>query len=96
MREQTKTGLAPTWQDEDDYWRSHYASRPYAEGERYDTYQPGYRYGYEAAAKYDGRDWQDVEGDLEREWDRFAHKGSSTWQQMKHAVRDAWARITGR
>lgn len=96
MTERTKTGYAPTWKDEDDYWRTHYASRPYVEGEAYDTYQPGYRYGYEAASRYDGRDWNDVEGDLERDWDRCEYKGASTWQQVKHAVRDAWARMTGR
>jgi len=96
MTDRTKTSLAQTWQDEDEYWRTHYSSRPYVEGDSYDMYRPGYRFGYDAAARYDGRDWNDVERDLEREWDRYEYKGASTWAQVKLAVRDAWARMTGR
>ena len=50
------------WNDEDAYWRSSYRTRTYsASGDRdYDFYQPGYRYGYEAANRYQGRNWNDV------------------------------------
>lgn len=30
----------------------------------YGYYRPGYRYGYEAAGRYKGRRWEDVESDL--------------------------------
>lgn len=96
MTERTKTGFAPAWKDEDEYWRTHYSSRPYVEGQPYDTFEPGYRYGFDAATRYSGRDWDDVERELESEWDRYEYKGTSTWQQVKDAVRDAWARVTGR
>ncbi len=33
--------------------------------------------------------------DLQRDWDRFEHRGQSTWEHMKAAVRDAWDRVTG-
>jgi hypothetical protein len=85
------------WKDEDSYWRQNYRSRPYFQsGEEYDFYQPGYRYGYEAANRYHDRHWEDVESDLSRDWDRYENRGTSTWEQMKHAVRDAWDRITGK
>jgi hypothetical protein len=84
------------WDDEDAYWRNSFSSRPYASGGTYDTYRPGYRYGYESAQRYRGRSWDDVERDLERDWDSYADRGTSTWQQMKNAVRDAWDRVTGR
>ena len=88
--------MADRWNDEDQYWRSNYSSRPYARGTDYDTLGGGYRYGYEAAGRYSGRRWEDVESDLERDWERYEHRGKSTWQQVKGAVRDAWDRIVGR
>ena len=85
------------WNDEDTYWRSNYNTRPYVTtGEDYDYYQPGYRYGYEAANRYRGRQWDEVESDLSRSWNSYEYRGNSTWEQMKHAVRDAWDRITGK
>jgi hypothetical protein len=84
------------WEDEDAYWRSNYRNRPYVSSELdYDYYQPGYRYGYEAANRYRDRTWSDVEPELSRSWDTYEHRGKSTWEQMKAAVRDAWDRITG-
>src|SRR5689334_6489866 len=85
------------WEDEDMYWRSNYSNRPYASRERdYNFFQPGYRYGYESANRYEGRDWSDVEPELSRNWNSYQYRGNSTWEQMKDAVRDAWDRVTGR
>jgi hypothetical protein len=85
------------WTDEDTYWRNNYRTRPYASsaGREYEYYEPGYRYGYEAANRYHNRSWSDVESDLSRDWSTYEHRGNSTWEQMKDAVRDAWDRITG-
>ena len=84
------------WNDEDTYWRTNFRNRPYAAsgGKDYTFYQPGYRYGFEAANKFQGHNWNDVEPDLSKNWDSYEHRGSSTWEQMKDAVRDAWDRIT--
>ncbi|MCA1584580.1 MAG: hypothetical protein LC791_07345 [Acidobacteria bacterium] len=87
--------MADTWTDEDNYWRENYKNRPYASGSDYDTLGGGYRYGYESATRYSGRNWNDVESDLERDWNRYEYRGQSTWQQVKSAVRDAWDRVTG-
>ena len=76
------------------YWRMSYRTRPYAGSNDYSYYQPGYRYGYEAANN-NGREWSDVEPELQRNWDKFEHRGQSTWEHMKAAVRDAWDRVTG-
>ena len=84
------------WNSEDAYWRENYRSRPYAGSNDYNYYQPGYRYGFEAANRYKGSEWNDVEANLSRDWDRYEHRNESTWEQMKHAVRDAWDRVTGR
>ena len=87
--------MANGWTDEDRYWRDNFGTRPYGQGLTYDTLSGGYRYGYEASSRYAGRSWSDVESDLERGWDTYEHRGQSTWQQVKDAVRDAWERVTG-
>lgn len=85
------------WEDEDTYWRTNYRNRPYASSgsNDYEYYQPGYRYGYESATRYQGKNWDQVESDLSRSWNSYEHRGNSTWDQVKHAVRDAWDRVTG-
>jgi hypothetical protein len=88
--------VADTWDDDDRYWKTAWTNRPYAAGADYDTLQPGYRYGYESANRYRGRNWTDVESDLERGWSGYEHRGRSTWQQVKDAVRDGWDRVMGR
>ena len=86
------------WDDEDAYWTANYRNRPYASAnpQEYSHYQPAYRYGYDAAGRYKGRTWDDVESDLSQSWNSYEHRGTSTWEQMKDAVRDAWDRVTGK
>jgi DNA ligase-1 len=94
-----KTGRSSTadWTAEDDYWRTNYTNRPYVGTDRnYERWQPGYRYGWESANRYEGKDWHDVESNLRSDWDRYEHRGTSTWEQIKDAVRDGWDRIRGR
>jgi len=85
-----------SWQDEDAYWQSHYTSRPYAStSPDYSMWQGGYRYGFDAANRYHGRNWNDIEPELSRGWSSYQYRGNSTWEQIKGAVRDAWDRVTG-
>ena len=86
------------WNEDDTYWRTNYRTRPYASTETYDYtfYQPAYRYGYDAANRYSGRNWNEVETELATGWSTYEHRGTSTWEQIKGAVRDAWDRVTGR
>ncbi len=85
--------------EEDAYWRNEHRNRPYAKsGASYDTYAPAYKYGYTSAAheNYQERDWSDVEGDLEQNWNK--ERGGSTvdWADAKPATRDAWDRAKQR
>jgi hypothetical protein len=99
MEERKGSGSMLDWTNEDEYWRTNYRNRPYSSSNPdYDTWQPGYRYGFESAQRHQGRNWDDVEKDLRSGWDRYEHRGSSrsTWEQMKDAVRDGWNRLTGR
>jgi hypothetical protein len=87
--------MADLWNDHDSYWRNTYNTRPYAAGRDYEYLRGGYRYGFDAANRYKGRSWDEVESDLSRDWNTYEHRGQSTWENVKDAVRDAWNRLTG-
>jgi len=91
----TKTMIE--WNTEDLYWRDAYKTRPYASGHDYNYWRPAYRYGFDAADRYHGKKWNDIEHELRAEWDRYEGRDDrSTWEQVKDAVRDAWHRVTNR
>jgi DNA ligase 1 len=97
--DKNKTGRSSTldWTAEDEYWRTNYNTRPYVGSNRnYEQWQPGYRYGWESAQQYSGKQWNDIETNLRSDWDRYEHRGNSTWEQIKDAVRDGWDRMTGK
>ena len=86
-----------TWNDEDNWWRNNFSSRPYATGRDYEDFRPAYQYGFESGQHHMGRKWGEVESDLKSGWEKFEGRrgAGSTWDNVKHAVRDAWHRITG-
>ena len=87
---------ARDWSNERQWWEGNYHTRPYVRADRgVDYYEPVYRYGTEAAQRFSGRDWPQVEHDLRQGWDSYEHRGRSTWDEIKDSVRDAWDRLTG-
>jgi len=81
------------WGTEDLYWREQYATRPYARADQdYEHFQQAYRYGAESRARHAGREWNEVEPELERGWDGYRGKSQSRWTEVKDAVRDAFHR----
>jgi hypothetical protein len=81
---------------EDEYWRQNYVSRDYVDPDAdYDDYQPAYRYGWESYSRYgsEGRNFDELSSDLERDWSRNRGESSLDWGHAKPAVRDAWSRI---
>lgn len=98
MEKRTGRSSVMDWTMEDEYWHGNYANRPYIGSNRdYSYWQPAYRYGYESAHRYQGRNWNDVENDLRSGWDTYPHRGSvrGTWEEIKAAVRDGWDRLVG-
>ena len=79
---------------EEAYWRENYASRPYTrEGRSFLEYKPAYKYGADAHGRYPGRSFDDVEGELRDDWDRFKGTSSLAWDEARDAARDAWQRL---
>jgi uncharacterized protein (TIGR02271 family) len=83
--------------DDDTYYRNDWQQNYSSLGGTYDDYAPAYRYGYDMRrdARYQGRNWDDVESSLRSDWDaRYGSSGASTWERMKAAVRSGWDRMT--
>lgn len=79
---------------EDAYWRDNYSTRPYAEkSDTYDNWQPAYRTGYEGRSRYAGKKYEDVESDLERDYEKSKGTSRLTWERAKQGTRDAWHRV---
>ena len=84
------------WTEDENFWRTNYASRPYASSDQdFEVYRSAYRYGHDAARQYRGRGWSDVESELRNGWQAFEGRGERAWEQIKGAVRDAWDRVRG-
>jgi hypothetical protein len=79
---------------EDAYWRDHYSERPYASGSDFEDYRPAYGYGVDAYTRYPGRTFDEVEQELERDWNSRRGSSSLEWERAKHATRDAWQRVS--
>lgn len=79
---------------EEAFWRENYAGQPYYErGYSYDDYHPAYRTGWEGRARYEGRTFEEVERELEANYNR--NRGSSRlgWERNRAAARAAWDRF---
>jgi hypothetical protein len=79
---------------EDTYWRNNYRTQKYvAPDTSYETYQPAYRTGYEGRARYAGKKFEDVESDLQRDYEKSKGTSNLEWNKAKLATRDAWHRV---
>ncbi|HSJ53473.1 MAG TPA: hypothetical protein VLC52_06960 [Anaerolineae bacterium] len=105
--EELKDAVQRAWQEvrdafetEDDYdyygegFRQHYQSNYGTSGYSYDEYDTAYRYGYDLAGSdyYRGRDWDEVEPEIRRNWE---DQTDSPWEEFKGAVQHAWSTVTG-
>ena len=76
------------------YWRENYAERPYVDPSAdYADYAPAYDYGVGSFVQHQGRDFDDVEEQLAREWTRARGSSSLDWDRARPASRDAWERV---
>jgi hypothetical protein len=81
----TPTGYSDEW------FRDNYSTLDGLQADRgYEHYQPGFRYGWESAARHRGRGWAEAEPELEREW-RSRH-ADRDWTDYRGSVRHAFER----
>jgi hypothetical protein len=82
---------------ESEYWRATYRTRPYVtDAEPFTVYEPAYRFGWESRTRMlkDDLTFEEAESDLSQQWERLKDKTALTWDRARHAVRDAWDRIS--
>jgi hypothetical protein len=79
---------------EEAYWAQNYRREPYYErGYTYADYHPGYRTGWEARARYAGRNYEDIQHDLETDYNLNRGASRLGWNKNRHAARAAWQRF---
>jgi len=79
---------------EESYWRANYSREPYYErGYTFEDYRAGYLTGWEGRVRYDGRSFDQVERDLQRDYMRNRGTSRLDWAKNRHAARAAWERI---
>lgn len=86
---------ATRMQSGDDEFRQHFQTTYGSSSDRFEDYEPAYRYGSTLAAdeRFRGHRWDESEEDVHADWD--SHYGSATpWEKAKNAVRYGWERAT--
>lgn len=80
---------------EEIYWRKEHPNQPYAKKDvPFEHYIPAYRTGIEAAQKYPGREFVDIEDDIVLDYQRHRIGAALPWDHAKHAVHAAWAKLS--
>ena len=74
----------------DHFQRTYESSNYYVADRDWNDYEPAYKYGYDTYGQYRGQRFEDVEGDLERNWEATKANSRLAWNDAKGAVRDGW------
>ena len=78
---------------EDTWLLDNFESRPYVQtGETFEKYQPAYRYGGEAEARFGADDFESIEGELESDWQNRQEHAAMPWNHVRDAVKDSYER----
>lgn len=76
------------------HFEGQYREAPYySAGREWNDYEPAYKYGYDTYGQYRGQRFEDVENDLERNWDATKANSRLAWTEARGAVRDGWHHI---
>ncbi|HEX7810874.1 MAG TPA: hypothetical protein VF460_03110 [Burkholderiales bacterium] len=79
---------------EEAYWKEHYATEPYYKpGRTYKDYAPAYRAGYEGRTRHRARTFDEVERDLEIEYNKRRAENGPLWEESRAPARAAWDRV---
>lgn len=74
----------------DHFKNSYETTSYYSSGRDWNDYEPAYKYSYDSYGKYQGKRFEDVESELERDWNNTRANSRLAWNEAKGAVRDGW------
>jgi len=84
------------WLEAEEHWRKHHSTQPYAdENSSFEHYAPAYRTGHEAASKYAGRQFEEIEDDLALNYEKHKIGSGLPWDTVRPAVKAEWDRLGG-
>ena len=79
---------------EEAHWRLSFKREIYYEkGLSFDDYHPAYRTGWEGRSRHRGKTFEQVERELQADYNRNRGGSRLGWDRGKHAVRAAWDRF---
>lgn len=80
--------------DERAHWKQQFEKEPYYEsGRDFADYESAYRIGAEGHERYGGKRFDQIESDLQSEWEDAKGSARIGWDRAKQAVRAAWDRV---
>lgn len=92
MAEETNVDM----EAEERYWREHHHTQPHAtQGTTYEHFAPAYRVGAEAATKYPGKEFDEIQDEVALDYQKHQAGEALPWDHVRGASRAAWARVTG-
>jgi hypothetical protein len=81
---------------EERYWREHHEEQAHAkEGTPFEHFAPAYRVGAQAAEKYPGKEFQEIEDDVALDYSKHQAGEALPWDHVRGASHAAWARASG-
>lgn len=81
---------------EEKYWRENHGDQPHATDETtYEHFAPAYRLGAEAATKYPGKEFDEVEDDLALDYEKHQVGSALPWDNVRGASKAAWMKVSG-
>jgi hypothetical protein len=79
---------------DDLYWRENYRVMSGADPTReYEYYQPAYRFGWESYSRYGRRSFDEIDEELQREWEEMRAPSGPDWTEARGPARAAWDRV---
>ena len=75
-------------------WREHHGEQPWKD-EPYEHYAPAYKTGFDAARKYVGKHYDEIEADVARDYEKNDANPAIPWDRARPAVRAAWHKVSG-
>ena len=82
------------WTEHEEHYLRTFRDAPYySSGRGWMDYAPAYRYGYERYVRLAGRHFEDVETQLESDWETGRATSRLAWAEARGAIRDIWRRL---
>ena len=78
---------------EDNWLRESFGEKDYvAKDEKYEHYEPAYKYAGSAESRYPGKSFDDVDTHLKSDWDKSEHAKTMPYEKARPAMMDAYDR----